>query len=193
MCLILIPIPPGEQSFHFGPCFVTVFAFTAPDKNMCIISTPTQLRATTIIYRCIALLQLLYRWHQSRKLWIPPCVTPPLYPKKTKTMSHGNVIVRALVWSYPVVKTVLYRSRPGIAQSLWQRAGRPGFDSGHGRFFFSPPLPDSALRLTQPPMQLVSGTVSVGIKRPGLQVHHSPPSNDDGSMPLSHIRLHGIK
>jgi hypothetical protein len=28
--------------------------------------------ASTIIYSCIALLQLLYRWqHQSRKLWIP--------------------------------------------------------------------------------------------------------------------------
>jgi hypothetical protein len=28
--------------------------------------------ASTIIYRCIALLQLMYRWrHQTRKLWIP--------------------------------------------------------------------------------------------------------------------------
>jgi hypothetical protein len=35
---------------------------------------PEPLRfASTIIYRCIALLQLLYRWqHQSRKLWMPP-------------------------------------------------------------------------------------------------------------------------
>jgi hypothetical protein len=30
--------------------------------------------ASTVIYRCVALLQLLYRWqHQSRKLWIPIC------------------------------------------------------------------------------------------------------------------------
>jgi hypothetical protein len=35
---------------------------------------------STIIYRCIALLQLLYRrQHQSLKLWIPPCIIPLCY------------------------------------------------------------------------------------------------------------------
>jgi hypothetical protein len=34
--------------------------------------------ASTIVYSCIALLQLLERWqHQSRKLWIPHCMSPP--------------------------------------------------------------------------------------------------------------------
>jgi hypothetical protein len=50
-----------------------------------MISTPTQLHEIlyavshemliTIIYRSIALLQLLYRWqHQSGELWIPPLI-----------------------------------------------------------------------------------------------------------------------
>jgi hypothetical protein len=56
--------------------------YTTPNNSTSKISTYNQLReslvhwlpryAVTIMYRCISLLQLLYRWkHQSRKLWIP--------------------------------------------------------------------------------------------------------------------------
>jgi hypothetical protein len=34
-----------------------------------------------------------------------------------------------------------------------------------------------ALGLTQPPIQQVPGALSLGVKRPGREVDHSPPSN----------------
>jgi hypothetical protein len=55
--------------------------YTTPNKRMLKSACPPSCMkfctlasyASTIIYRCIALLQLLYRWqHQSQKLWIPP-------------------------------------------------------------------------------------------------------------------------
>jgi hypothetical protein len=40
-------------------------------------------------------------------------------------------------------------------------------------FFFSPPR----LGATQPPIQWVSGALFLGVKRPGHETHHSPPSS----------------
>jgi hypothetical protein len=34
-----------------------------------------------------------------------------------------------------------------------------------------------ALGSTQPPMQWVPGSLSAGVKRPGREAHHSPPSS----------------
>jgi hypothetical protein len=33
--------------------------------------------------------------------------------------------------------------------------------------------------LTQPPIQWVSGAISLGVKRPGRETDHSPPSSDE--------------
>jgi hypothetical protein len=35
------------------------------------------------------------------------------------------------------------------------------------------------MRLTQPPIQLVTGTLSPGVKRPGSEANHSPPSSTE--------------
>jgi len=55
--------------------------------------------------------------------------------------------------------------------------------SSYGRgweFFSSPPHPDRlALGPIQPPIQWVTGALSMGGKRPEREADHSPPSNSD--------------
>jgi hypothetical protein len=53
-----------------------------------------------------------------------------------------------------------------------------GFDSRQrlGIFLFVT-LSRSALEPTQPPIQWVPGDLSLGVKRPGLEAKHSPPSS----------------
>jgi hypothetical protein len=53
-----------------------------------------------------------------------------------------------------------------------------GFDSrrGLGIFLFIT-ASRTALGLTQPPIHCVPGTLSLGVKRPGREAGHSPPSS----------------
>jgi hypothetical protein len=53
-----------------------------------------------------------------------------------------------------------------------------GFDSrrGLGIFLFTT-VSRTALGPTQPPIQWVSGALSLGVKRPGREADNSPPSN----------------
>jgi hypothetical protein len=48
----------------------------------------------------------------------------------------------------------------------------------------------------QPPAQLVPRALSLGVKRPGRETDHSPPSSadvkNDGAIPPLPIRLHGV-
>jgi hypothetical protein len=55
----------------------------------------------------------------------------------------------------------------------------------------------TALRPTQPPIQWVPGAPSLGIKRPGSEADHSPPSSAEVKECVelylhSPIRLHGV-
>jgi len=52
-----------------------------------------------------------------------------------------------------------------------------GFESrqGLGIFFFTT-TSRPTLRLTQPPIQWVPGALSLGVKPPGNEAYHSPPS-----------------
>jgi hypothetical protein len=64
----------------------------------------------------------------------------------------------------------------GIALSVYLRARRPGFDSFQGQdFLFTASRP--ALGPTQPSIQWVPGAFSSGVKRPGREADHSPPSS----------------
>jgi hypothetical protein len=56
--------------------------------------------------------------------------------------------------------------------------GVPGFDSrrGLGIFLFIT-ASRTALGLTQPPIQWVPGALSLGVRRPGHEANHSPPSS----------------
>jgi hypothetical protein len=71
---------------------------------------------------------------------------------------------------------MVYRSR----YSEWLPAGRRrGRSSSPGRvkncLFSTASRP--ALGLTQPPIEWVPGTLSQGLKRPGLEADHSPPTS----------------
>jgi hypothetical protein len=66
-----------------------------------------------------------------------------------------------------------------IAQSVSGWAiGVLGFDSrqGLGIFLFTT-ASRTALRPTQPPIQWVPGSLSLGLKRPWREADHSPPSS----------------
>jgi hypothetical protein len=68
----------------------------------------------------------------------------------------------------------------GIAQwcSAALRARWSGFESRHGLgIFLFTTVSRPALGPTQPPIQWVSGAVSLGVKRPGCEADHSLPSN----------------
>jgi hypothetical protein len=55
----------------------------------------------------------------------------------------------------------------------------------------------TVLRPTQPPIQWVPGAPSLGVKRPGYEAVHSPPSNAEVKNAWSYtstpqLRLHGV-
>jgi hypothetical protein len=99
--------------------------------------------------------------------------------------------------------SVLRSVRAVIAQSVQRWAtvwtiGVLGFDSRRelGIFLFTT-VSRTALWPTQPPIQWVSGVVSLGVKRPGREADHSPPSSAEvkewAELYLhSPIRLHGV-
>jgi hypothetical protein len=52
-----------------------------------------------------------------------------------------------------------------------------GSNPGKGKIFLFPTTSRLALGPTQSPIQWVMGTISPGIKRPGHETNHSPPSS----------------
>jgi hypothetical protein len=89
-----------------------------------------------------------------------------------------------------------------IAQLVQQwsvgfKAKESGFDSWQGQeiFHFST-ASRRALELTQPSIQWMLGALSLGIKQPGPEAYHSPPSNAEvknggATSPLP-VHLHGM-
>jgi hypothetical protein len=65
--------------------------------------------------------------------------------------------------------------RVGIATGLW--AEHPRFDSQHGKVFLFFTASRPTLGPTQSPIQWVQGVISPGVKRPGCEADHSPPSS----------------
>jgi hypothetical protein len=71
-------------------------------------------------------------------------------------------------------------SSVGIAlgYGLDVRGSRARFLAGLGIFLFTT-ASRTALRTTQPPMQWVTGALSLGVMRPGRETDHSPPPSAD--------------
>jgi hypothetical protein len=90
-----------------------------------------------------------------------------------------------------------------VAQSVQRWAtgwtiGVLGFDSrrGLGIFLFTT-ASRTALGPTQPPIEWVPGALSLGVKRPGREADHSPPSSAEVKNSWSYtstppIRLQGV-
>jgi hypothetical protein len=86
----------------------------------------------------------------------------------------------------------------GIALGYGWTIGVLGFDSRRrlGIFLFTT-ASRTALGPTQPPIQLVPGALSLGVKRPGREADHSPPSSAEiknawSYTSTSRIGLHGV-
>jgi hypothetical protein len=99
-----------------------------------------------------------------------------------------------------LVNSRIYYLRAGLAQwySTGLGAGWLGFESrqGLGIFLFAS-ASRPALGPTQPPIQWISGALSLVIKRPGREADHSPPSSAEvknawGYTSTPPIRLHGM-
>jgi hypothetical protein len=63
-----------------------------------------------------------------------------------------------------------------LGYGLDVRGSRVRFLAGLGIFFFTT-ASRTALEPTQPPIQWVQGVLSLGVKRPGREAGHSPPSS----------------
>jgi hypothetical protein len=93
--------------------------------------------------------------------------------------------------------TLLILPRAEIAQLVYRRAGRPGFDSFQRQdIFLLSTASRPALGPTQPPIQWVTWALSPWVKRPGPEADLSPPSsaevkNGRAAQPLT-IRHHGV-
>jgi len=82
------------------------------------------------------------------------------------TQGRDEICIRNFDWK--TVQLLGYRWTIGV---LW-------FDSrrGLGIFLFTT-ASRTALELTRPPVQWVPGALSLGVKRPGREAGHSPPSS----------------
>jgi hypothetical protein len=97
---------------------------------------------------------------------------------------------------------LLVSCRAVVAQSLQRWAtgwtiGVLGLNSRQGLgIFHSTTASRTALGLTQPPIQWVLGALSLGVKRPGRESDHLPPSsaevNEWSYTSTPPIRLHGV-
>jgi hypothetical protein len=61
---------------------------------------------------------------------------------------------------------------------LDDRGSRVRFPAGAGNFLFTT-VSRTALGPTQPPIQWIPGALSLGVKRPGREADHSPPSSTE--------------
>jgi hypothetical protein len=83
-----------------------------------------------------------------------------------------------------------------MGYGLADRGFRVRFPAGFGFFFFTT-VSRTALGATQPPIQWVPGALFLGVKRPGREADHSPPSsaevNECAELYFhTPIRLHGV-
>jgi hypothetical protein len=83
-----------------------------------------------------------------------------------------------------------------LGYRLDERGSRVRFPSGAGNFHLTT-ASRIALGPTQPPIQWVSGVISLGVKRSGREADHSHPSSAEAKEWVelyvhSPIRLHGV-
>jgi hypothetical protein len=104
-------------------------------------------------------------------------------------------IITLVIWLMTYIMALL-QQQSSRDSSVGIRTGY-GLDSwgsipGRGKFSLFSIVSRLALGPTQPPIQWVLGTLSPGVKRPGRQADHSPPSsakvkNGGATPPLPHV------
>jgi hypothetical protein len=83
-----------------------------------------------------------------------------------------------------------------LGYGLDDRGSRVRFPAGTGIFLFTIAF-RTALGPTKSPIQWVPGALSLGVKRPGCEADHSPPSSAEVKNAWSYtstptVRLHGV-
>jgi hypothetical protein len=99
---------------------------------------------------------------------------------------------------YKLWSSLLWCKSRDSSVCIATRIGVLGFDSQRGlRIFLFITASRTALGPTQPDIQWVPGALSLGVKRPGREADHSPPSSAEIKECVelylhSPIRLHGV-
>jgi hypothetical protein len=112
-----------------------------------------------------------------------------------KSFATRNFVQRKWIFSY---FTAITRRRGGsISIVTTLRAARPGFDSRQGWDCFWAATSRSGLQSTPPTTQWVPRDLYLGIKRPGCEGDHSPPSTAEVKDALSYTStpsycFHGV-
>jgi hypothetical protein len=119
-------------------------------------------------------------------------------------LKHGQNIYQTIRRS--ISQTVIFNIKTDGRRIANSRDRSVGTEKGYGleglnsipsrvKFFSSSQRPDR-LRPTQPPIKWVPGTTFQGLKRPGREADHSPPSSveakNGGAIPPLPICFHGI-
>jgi hypothetical protein len=79
---------------------------------------------------------------------------------------------------FPYSSYIISRSRgSSVGVATGYGTGRSGFYSRHGKIFRFSATSRQVLGSTQPPIQWVPGAPSPGVKRPGREADHSPPTS----------------
>jgi hypothetical protein len=88
---------------------------------------------------------------------------------RTKIKIHNQILVPVNTFNY---------LGGNISWATGWTIGVLGFDSRRGLgIFLLTTASRTALRSTQPPIQWVPGALALGVKRPGREADHSPPSS----------------
>jgi hypothetical protein len=104
----------------------------------------------------------------------PPTHYPPLL-----SLAKLGIAASFIFIPYEFIIIPEYFREPGWLSrySDWLQVGRSGFDSRQGlRIFLFDTATRPALGPTQPPVEWVPGSLSLGVKRPGCEADHSTPS-----------------
>jgi hypothetical protein len=86
------------------------------------------------------------------------------------------------------------RRRDSVVGIATGRPRRRSSSPGRVKSFLFSKSSRPALRSTQPPIQWVAGALSPGVKRPGSEADHSPPTSQENVDLYIHspIRPHGV-
>ena len=108
------------------------------------------------------------------------CISPlmeRLFVENVVTNRNHRIFLFGLLWNFHQLIMMLIPLHQEPIERLRYRLNGPGFESPYTkRFFSSPKRPDL---LWAPPSILLTGYRNSfpGIKRPGREVNHSPPSS----------------
>jgi hypothetical protein len=119
-------------------------------------------------------------------------------PEKSETGDSRNSRIELPVNTLTLIEDKSHDNSVGIAlgYGLDDRSSRVRVSAGLGIFLFTT-ASRTILEPTQPPFQWVPGALSLGVKRPGCEADHFPPSSAEVKECVelylhSPIRLHGV-